>query len=192
MVRPRGRLDRPPSIQTVNKPNFSFRKIYLAAIYMPFFFGCRGALLRCVETKANPVKVLIVEDNDIVSDCLETILRAYGYDPLCAATPDQAVAHCQREQCDIFAVIADVRLGKFRGFETAVLLKKLCPDMNVIFTSGAPYGDLVGSGLLPEQLGSATFLQKPFLASDVKTSLQLLRQASKPVAMVAKSATSVS
>jgi two-component system cell cycle sensor histidine kinase/response regulator CckA len=124
-------------------------------------------------TSGTSAKVLIVEDNDVVSDCLQMILRAYGYSPLLAVTPEQAVEHCQRERCAIHAVIAEVRLGNSRGFEMASLLRKICPGMKVIFTSGVPYYHLVRSGLLPEQLGDAIFLQKPFLAGDVISSLKV-------------------
>jgi len=116
-------------------------------------------------------KVLIVEDNEIVSECLQTILRAYGYDPILATTPDQAVEHCNRERKTIYALIADVRLGRFQGFETAQTLTRICPQMKVIFTSGYPYEHLVRTGQLQAELGAATFLQKPFLASDIISAL---------------------
>jgi DNA-binding NtrC family response regulator len=130
-------------------------------------------LLENALGRADPsAKVLIVEDNQVVSECLQGILVAYGYHPLVAATPDQAIEHCQRERNAIYALIIDVRLGQFRGFETAMTLLRTCPEMKVIFTSGYPYEHLVRSGLLPAQLGAATFLQKPFLAGDVISCLQ--------------------
>jgi two-component system cell cycle sensor histidine kinase/response regulator CckA len=122
-------------------------------------------------------KVLIVEDNDIVSDCLQTILRAYGYDPILAVTPDQAVEHCRREQNAIYALIADVKLGQFGGYATAQILTRICPDMKIVFTSGYPYEHLVRTGLLHADLGAAQFLQKPFLAREVISALQLGREA---------------
>lgn len=125
------------------------------------------------------VKVLVVEDNDVVSDCLQVILRAYGYDPILAATPDQAVEQCLRENNAIYALIADVRLGKSSGFQAAQMLLRICPEMKVIFTSGYPQEYLVRSGLLPPELGAAIFLQKPFLASEILSSLQTFDQACK-------------
>jgi DNA-binding NtrC family response regulator len=117
-------------------------------------------------------KVLIVEDHDVVSDCLQMILRAYDYDPLLAANTDQAIERCRREHNAIFALIVDVRPGKSSGFQTAQMLQRICPGIRVIFTSGYPYEHLVRSGLLPPELGTAIFLQKPFLASDIRSSLQ--------------------
>ena len=126
--------------------------------------------LEIVDTSA---KVLIVEDNEVVSDCLQSILVAYGYQALLAATPDQAIEHCQRERNAIYALIIDVRLGQFRGPETAMMLLRTCSRMKVIFTSGYPYEHLVRSGLLPAQLGAAMFLHKPFLARDVISCLRV-------------------
>lgn len=124
------------------------------------------------ETAGMAVKVLIVEDNEVVSECLQGILLAYGYNPILSATPEQALEHCRREQNAISAVIVDVGLGRYSGFETAMMLLRICPSMKVIFTSGYPREHLVRTGLLPAQLGSALFLQKPFLTSDVISSLQ--------------------
>jgi two-component system cell cycle sensor histidine kinase/response regulator CckA len=146
-----------------------------------------------MEIPSNPwpnsgmaAKVLIVEDNDIVSDCLQTILRAYGYDPILAVTPDQAVEHCQREKNAIVALIADVKLGHFGGFATAQTLIRICPGMKVIFTSGYPYEHLVRTGMLQPELGAAKFLQKPFLASEIILALQLNCQSRQESAQTAR------
>jgi two-component system cell cycle sensor histidine kinase/response regulator CckA len=125
------------------------------------------------ETTGMSAKVLVVEDNDVVSDCLQAILRAYGYNPILATNPEQAAEHCRNERCAISALIADVRLGNSHGFEMALSLNKICPEMKVIFTSGDSYEYLVQTGLLPAQLGAAVFLQKPFRAGDVISSLKV-------------------
>ncbi len=119
--------------------------------------------------------VLIVEDSDIVSDFLQSACEAYGYHALIAATPDEAIDHCRRER--IHALIADVRLGSFDGFETAQMLMKMCPGMKVVFTSGYPYDYLVQMGRLPANL-PISFLQKPFPPSEIISVLKSLRRLS--------------
>jgi DNA-binding NtrC family response regulator len=131
------------------------------------------------ELNAMSMKILIVEDNEVVAECLQSILRAYGYDPILAATQEQAVQHCQHERDSIHALIADVMLDNAGGFETAQVLQRICPDMKVIFTSGYPLEHLVSTGRLPAHLGSALFLQKPFLADAVVSSLHCLDRMSK-------------
>lgn len=118
--------------------------------------------------------ILIVEDNEVVSEFLRSALQAYGYKTLLAATPDQAVEHCRREAKAIDALIADVRLGGFQGFETAQTLRQICPGMKIVYTSGYPYDHLVRAGLLPADLGSSMFLQKPFVPSELLALLKSL------------------
>jgi len=119
--------------------------------------------------------VLIVEDNDAVADFLQITFRAYGYHTLLAANREQAVKHCQRGTNTIQALIADVRLGGSSGFETAQMLKKICPEMKVILISGYPYEHLVSVGLLPAELGTTRFLQKPFVSSEIIAAVRSLQ-----------------
>lgn len=116
--------------------------------------------------------VLIVEDNDVVAEFLQCVFRAYGYQTLMATTPEQAVAHCQKNPHSIYALIADVRLGRFDGFDTSRTLLRMCPEMKVILTSGYPQEHLVRSGILPPDLGETTFIQKPFLPAQILAALK--------------------
>jgi CheY-like chemotaxis protein len=119
-----------------------------------------------------PPTVLIVDDNDIVGEFLQATFQAYGYQTLVAATRDQAVEHCRREGDSIHALVADVRLGGYDGFETAQMLTKICPEMKVILISGYPYEHLVRAGLLPAEQRMGVFLQKPFLPREIMSVLQ--------------------
>jgi two-component system cell cycle sensor histidine kinase/response regulator CckA len=123
----------------------------------------------------NSRTILVVEDNEIVSDFLQSALRAYGYQAVTAATPDQAVEHCERHRNSIYALIADVKLGCFEGFQTSQKLLEICPQMKVVYTSGYPHEHLVRLGLLPNQLGASRFIQKPFLPSELKLLLESLQ-----------------
>ena len=115
---------------------------------------------------ANPI-VLVAEDNDVVSDFLRDTFQAYGYKTLLAANRDQAVAHCQREGNAIQALVANVSPGGSGDFETALMLMRICPAMKVILISGYPYDYLVRAGVLPAELEMTTFLQKPFVPSEI-------------------------
>jgi two-component system cell cycle sensor histidine kinase/response regulator CckA len=119
-----------------------------------------------------PSTVLIVEDSEVVSDFLQSALRAFGYNARSVAIPDQAVEYCRREPNGIHALIADVSLCGFAGFETAQMLLRICPKMKVVFTSGYPCEYLVRVGLLPANLGTSVFLQKPFLPSELMSLLK--------------------
>ena len=123
----------------------------------------------------NTPTVLIADDNDVVGQFLQEVFRAYGYKTLLAVTRDQAIDHCKREGDSIYALIADVRLGTNDGFETAQMLKAQNPDMKVILISGYPREHLVRTGLLPAELKTGVFLQKPFLPRDLLSMLGPVR-----------------
>jgi DNA-binding NtrC family response regulator len=116
--------------------------------------------------------VLIVEDSDIVRDFLESMLQAYGYRTLLASTREQAIEHCEREGDTIGTVIADVRLGLCEGSKTIEAVTQICSGIKVVLTSGYPYQHLVLAGLLTADLGTAVFLQKPFLPREILSALK--------------------
>jgi len=122
--------------------------------------------------------VLIVEDNDVVSDFLQCAFNAYGYRTLLATTPEEAIEHCRRDPDAIHALIADVKLGRFDGFQTACTLRRMCPEMKIVMTSGYPLDHLVRAGLMPADLGHTVFVQKPFLPNEILAALKSPSQSS--------------
>ena len=122
--------------------------------------------------------VLIVDDNDIVSDYLQSALQAYGYHAIVAATPQEAMDQCRRHPRAIQTSIVDVKLGCFNGFETAQKLIGICPEMKVVLMSGYPYDHLVRAGRLPQDMGVTLFLQKPFLPSEIMAAMNALKRPS--------------
>lgn len=121
--------------------------------------------------------ILIVENNDIVSEFLQSTFRIYGYRTLVAATKEQAVEHCLRQGTAIHAMVADVMLGRHDGFAIAQMLMEICPKMKAILISGYPYEHLVRVGLLPPDL-SMEFLQKPFLPGEIMSVLKSMQHLS--------------
>ena len=120
-----------------------------------------------VLQEKNEPTVLIVDDNDVVSEFLSNTFCAYGYRTLLASNRDQALEHCHRHGDAIHALIADVRLGAQDGFETARMLQTICPGMKIVLISGYPYEHLVRSGLLPANSTIGAFLQKPFVPQEI-------------------------
>jgi CheY-like chemotaxis protein len=116
--------------------------------------------------------ILIVEDNDIVSEFLQETFKSCGYQTLTAVNREEAVHHCQTDGNAIRALIADVSSS---GFEIAQTLLGMYPKMKVVFTSGYPFEHLVRAGLLPAKLNVGVFLQKPFLPRELMTLLKSLQ-----------------
>ena len=116
--------------------------------------------------------ILIVEDNDIVSEFLQETFRACGYQTLTAVNREEAIRHCQTDGSSIRALVADVSSS---GFEIAQQLLGMYPKMKVVFTSGYPFEHLVHAGMLPAKLNIGVFLQKPFLPREIMSVLKSLQ-----------------
>jgi two-component system cell cycle sensor histidine kinase/response regulator CckA len=108
--------------------------------------------------------VLLVEDEEMLADLLETFLQRAGYTVITARDGEEAVqAYLARRQ-EIAVVLSDCGLPKGSG-ET-VLKEVLAIDHSakVILISGAACA-LCASDLA--RAGAARFLQKPFSQHDV-------------------------
>lgn len=134
---------------------------------LPAEAGPEGSRSVQSSSARKPAKILVVEDNEVVSDFLESALLAYGYVALRASTPEEAVQHCKREGKAIRALFMDVRLGSYEGYQIVQKLLRICPDVKLIFMSGYPIGYLRETGLLPAGFADHKFLQKPFLPNEI-------------------------
>ena len=107
------------------------------------------------------LRVLVVEDEIMVSMMLEDRLESAGYCVLAAANLADALKLAREELIDV--AVLDVNLGGERSFPVADALRK----RGIAFTFASGYGV---EGLPPEYRGEAV-LQKPY---DTKTLLGLL------------------
>lgn len=102
--------------------------------------------------------ILLVDDEEIIRHVGDRMLRKKGFEVILAKNGREAVEVYQREKADIAVVLMDLVMPEMGGKEAYQQLKKINPDVKVVFTSG--YGpqdrpDLVGNADL-------LFLQKPF------------------------------
>lgn len=107
--------------------------------------------------------VLIVEDDELLREILEHVVRAGGYRTITAATATEALDALQ-EKADVDAVISDVVLPDLDGPELIRRLRALRPDLPALFMSGYAAADLVKRGMLPE---GAPFIGKPLQEHDL-------------------------
>ncbi len=107
--------------------------------------------------------LLLVEDEASVRQLVGTMLRNYGYRILEAATPAEAIALVSGSRDSIPLLLTDVLMPQMRGPELASRLRELRPDLRVVFMSG--YSD--STFLDPDSLKNASYVQKPFTASQL-------------------------
>ena len=131
-------------------------------------------------------RILIVEDEPGIADTLQYALRTDGFDPVWAATGEEAVAQVAAGAPAL--VILDVGLPDASGFEVFKRLRALA-DVPVLFlTARSDEIDRV-VGL---ELGADDYVAKPFspreLVARVRT---ILRRSTRPVAAAAAPAGAV-
>ena len=104
------------------------------------------------------MKILVVDDDDLVRDAVGEMLAAVGHPVLKLRDGQQALQALRRRAPDL--VITDIRMPGLTGVDLCIAARNLYPDLPVIGMSGHATDD--GR----EDL-FAGFLQKPFQMADL-------------------------
>lgn len=101
--------------------------------------------------------VLLVDDNAAFRDMTGMALESLGYTVQPCGSPQAAVEHVNRSA--LFQVmITDVIMAKMNGVQLAAEVRRIRPDIKVIFCSGYPAKALSRQGI---DCSSGEFLMKP-------------------------------
>jgi CheY-like chemotaxis protein len=123
------------------------------------------------ETKAPPGSgptILLVEDEDAVRRFTKRALELYGYRVLDAATPEEALSLANGGEA-LALLLTDVVMPRISGPELAERLKRLQPDLAVLYISGFPSPLLLPDGSIDSAMH---LLPKPFTAGQLIRSVQ--------------------
>ena len=97
------------------------------------------------------MKVLVVEDDDLLRSLAVDTLRDAGFDVIEADTGEEAL---DRAKSGADAVVLDIRLpGRLDGWDVAERLRAADPALPVVYASGLPpreRRDVPGSRYLPK------------------------------------------
>ena len=105
--------------------------------------------------------ILIVEDELLVGEYLNTVLTDFGYEVIAAADADEATAILESRD-DIRIMITDVNMpGSMDGLKLARAVRGRWPPVKIIATSGRLHLDEAD---VPE---GGRFLPKPYSPSQV-------------------------
>jgi CheY-like chemotaxis protein len=111
----------------------------------------------------SPVTVLVVDDEPLVRQLVQTALEHDGYAVLAAASGDEAVAMEQEHPGRIDLVLTDVTMPGLRGHELVPLLAARRPGLHALYMSG--YADVSPAHVSP-------LLQKPFGLSELRDAVR--------------------
>lgn len=116
------------------------------------------------------VKILVVEDDEMVREFAETMLTVLGFVP-CGAADGETALRLLDEQSDIDLMLTDIGLpGALDGPTLAVEARRRRPDLPVLFASGSV--DSEGKAAkLPAGTG---VLAKPYRKAELAQRLRAL------------------
>jgi two-component system, cell cycle sensor histidine kinase and response regulator CckA len=116
--------------------------------------------------------VLLVDDEDMILNVAEEMIRALGYEVIPAKHGKEAVAIFQDRHDEINMIILDLIMPKMSGSETFDRLKKIDPNVKILLSSGY---SINGEASAILNRGCNGFIQKPFsiheLSRQIKTVL---------------------
>jgi PAS domain S-box-containing protein len=110
---------------------------------------------------AHETTILVVEDNDMVRDMVQEMLKGYHFTVLSAADPHQAIELLESGDIQIDLLVSDVVMPGMNGPELYEQLVIRIPTLKAVYISGYPINPSLRGGVLEEDV---TYLQKPFTA----------------------------
>ncbi len=117
---------------------------------------------RPAEAPRGSETILLVEDEGMVRNFVQTVLQTHGYTVLAAWDGGEALRLSKEHAGPIALLLTDMVMPGMSGRETAVRLAAARPETRVLYMSGYTDKVIVQHGML--DLGTA-FLQKPLTPS---------------------------
>lgn len=108
-----------------------------------------------------PATILLAEDEALLRELGETILRHAGYTVISVHRREELDGLLKSHPDDIDVLLTDVVMPEISGQELAKQVRSRWPGVRVIYTSGYP------SDELKDMHRGASFLQKPFTPAEL-------------------------
>jgi DNA-binding NtrC family response regulator len=108
------------------------------------------------------MRILIVDDEEVLRDVLETLLRREDFDILLAASGEEALSILDAEEVDL--VILDIMLPGISGIDTLRALRISNPDLPVIIITAA---SSIDGAIDAMKNGAFHYIPKPFKNEEV-------------------------
>lgn len=111
-------------------------------------------------------KILLVEDDQHVRDCFESLLEFDGHEVLAVDSGQAALAALEQKQFDL--VITDYWMPQMKGDELAGLIKQRWPNLPIILASGS----LADGTTLASSISCIDcLLNKPFSLTELREAI---------------------
>jgi CheY-like chemotaxis protein len=107
-----------------------------------------------------PVRVLVIDDNEMIREALREMLNQAGYTTLEAADGKSAIQLTSREAVDL--IITDLFMPETDGLEVIQHVRRQYPDVKIIAMSGGGSRGLVELLSVAQKMGAHKIFMKPF------------------------------
>jgi phosphoserine phosphatase RsbU/P len=111
---------------------------------------------------AAPIKILTIDDEDMVRQLIAEYLEILGYNVIQAENGRVGIETCRRELPDL--VLSDLRMPEVDGLQVLETLSKEFPEMPVILVTGMGG---INDAIEAVKLGAWDYLTKPFQSISV-------------------------
>ena len=118
------------------------------------------------------IKILIIEDDDVIRITLTNVLKKHGYTTLSAENGNNGLAVFKKENPDI--VITDMLMPDKEGLETIIELRALNPKIKIIAMSGGGSTQNMAFLQMAEKVGANLLLSKPIKPDQLIAALENL------------------
>lgn len=105
----------------------------------------------------NIMKILVVDDEDIVLESCQAVFELEGFEALLAPSADKALGAMKNNDFDLLLI--DVKMPKKDGMYLMRKIKEQWPDIPIIVMSGYYTTETIQESI---KMGAATFIAKPF------------------------------
>ncbi|MEJ5228302.1 ATP-binding protein [Thermodesulfovibrio sp.] len=139
-------------------------------IYLPLIKSSKDFSKEKEETVETGIKnILLVEDNKEVRGVIEEILRNNGYEVYSFSDGIEVISHFDKIKDKIEICLFDVVMPKIGGIELYEKLRKMKPDIKVIFMTGYANNILQIQNLIKE---GQQIINKPFGIAELKKKIK--------------------
>jgi len=111
------------------------------------------------SVKGGDETILVAEDNTALGDLSRIMLESFGYTVITAEDGEEAIAKFLENRERINLVLIDMIMPKKNGKEVGEEIRKVCPKIKILFSSGYTM-EIIGSKELEK--GGFDFIQKPY------------------------------
>ncbi len=145
-------------------------KIYLPRVGEVEVAAQAQAARPVAETPASET-VFVVEDEMALRELAKRILKSAGYTVLTFGTAEEALPALTEHEGPVHLLLTDLILPGMTGRELATRLKKVRPEIKVLYTSGYTDDAILRHGVLEN---ASHFLGKPYSVAELRRKVRAM------------------